>query len=290
MLGRAPAPATQRFEGASLKFELESKLADALKQQAQQQGVTLFMLLLASFQTLLNRQSGQSGISIGVPGAGRSRLETEGLIGFFINTQVLRVQVDERATFAELLEQVKDVIGGAQSHQELPFEHLVDALLPERNLAHNPLFQFKINQHVAAGDASRKRLGTLEVEGFAREGGDARFDLAFDFSDKPDGIEGYFTYATDLFEQATIQRLADSLRRVLDVLSDQAGVQVYSGNFLDGSLQGASGRPYHAHAAICIEPQAYPDAMNQPALPDITLQPGAVYRNRIRYRFSKDTP
>ncbi|MDY1032925.1 aldose epimerase family protein [Stenotrophomonas sp. CFBP8980] len=78
--------------------------------------------------------------------------------------------------------------------------------------------------------------------------------------------------------------------RVLDVLSDQAGVQVYSGNFLDGSLQGASGRPYHAHAAICIEPQAYPDAMNQPALPDITLQPGAVYRNRIRYRFSKDTP
>ena len=80
------------------------------------------------------------------------------------------------------------------------------------------------------------------------------------------------------------------LGRVLDVLSDQAGVQVYSGNFLDGSLQGASGRPYHAHAAICIEPQAYPDAMNQPALPDITLQPGAVYRNRIRYRFSKDTP
>jgi len=78
--------------------------------------------------------------------------------------------------------------------------------------------------------------------------------------------------------------------RVLDVSSDQAGVQVYSGNFLDGNLQGASGRPYHARAAICIEPQAFPDAMNQPSFPDITLQPGAVYRNRIRYRFSKDTP
>lgn len=77
--------------------------------------------------------------------------------------------------------------------------------------------------------------------------------------------------------------------RVLDVLSDQPGVQVYSGSFLDGSLQGASGRPYQARAALCIEPQAYPDAMNQPAFPDITLQPGAVYRNRIRYRFSKDT-
>lgn len=110
------------------------------------------------------------------------------------------------------------MIGGAQSHQELPFEHLVDALLPERNLAHNPLFQFKINQHVAASDAGRKRLGALEVEGFARDGGDARFDLAFDFSDKADGIEGYFTYANDLFEQATIERMAASLRQVLDAL------------------------------------------------------------------------
>lgn len=78
--------------------------------------------------------------------------------------------------------------------------------------------------------------------------------------------------------------------RVLEVLSDQPGVQVYSGNFLDGSLRGASGRPYHARGAICLEPQGYPDAANQPGFPPITLQPGAVYRNRIRYRFSKDTP
>ncbi|RCL26006.1 non-ribosomal peptide synthetase, partial [Pseudomonas sp. AFG_SD02_1510_Pfu_092] len=211
-------PATPSQRGAVLRVDIGSAQAEALRSQARKGGHTLFGLVLAAMAVVLSRYSGQADIRIGAPNAGRNRQELEGLIGFFINTQVLRVQVDERATFAALLEQVKDVIGGAQSHQELPFEHLVDALLPERNLAHNPLFQFKINQHVAASDTGRKRLGALEVEGFARDGGDARFDLAFDFSDKADGIEGYFTYATDLFQQATIERMAASLRQVLDAL------------------------------------------------------------------------
>ncbi|WP_144174658.1 non-ribosomal peptide synthetase [Pseudomonas sp. Kh13] len=211
-------PATPSQRGAVVRVDIGAEQAEALRSQARQGGHTLFVLILAAMAVVLSRYSGQADIRIGAPNAGRNRKELEGLIGFFINTQVLRVQVDERATFAALLEQVKEVIGGAQSHQELPFEHLVDALLPERNLAHNPLFQFKINQHVAASDAGRKRLGALEVEGFARDGGDARFDLAFDFSDKADGIEGYFTYATDLFEQATIERMAASLRQVLDAL------------------------------------------------------------------------
>ncbi|CAM3778179.1 Linear gramicidin synthase subunit D [Pseudomonas reidholzensis] len=212
-------PATPSYRGAVVKLQIAAEQAEALRAQARKGGQTLFGLMLAAMAVVLSRYSGQSDIRIGAPNAGRNRQELEGLIGFFINTQVLRVQVDERATFAELLEQVKAVIGGAQSHQELPFEHLVDALLPERNLAHNPLFQFKINQHVAGSQPARKRLGSLEVESFAREGGDARFDLAFDFSDKADGIEGYFTYATDLFEAATIERLAASLRKVLEVLT-----------------------------------------------------------------------
>ncbi|WP_447739002.1 non-ribosomal peptide synthase/polyketide synthase [Pseudomonas laurentiana] len=211
-------PATPSQRGAVVRVDIGGEQAEALRSQARKGGHTLFVLVLAAVAVVLSRYSGQADIRIGAPNAGRNRKELEGLIGFFINTQVLRVQVDERATFAALLEQVKEVIGGAQSHQELPFEHLVDALLPERNLAHNPLFQFKINQHVAASDAGRKRLGALEVEGFARDGGDARFDLAFDFSDKADGIEGYFTYATDLFEQATIERMAGSLRQVLNAL------------------------------------------------------------------------
>ncbi|MBV4490401.1 non-ribosomal peptide synthetase [Pseudomonas oryzicola] len=212
-------PATPSQRGAVLRVAIAGEQAEALRSQARKGGYTVFVLVLAAMAVVLSRYSGQADIRIGAPNAGRNRKELEGLIGFFINTQVLRVQVDERATFAALLEQVKAVIGAAQSHQELPFEHLVDALLPERNLAHNPLFQFKINQHVAASDAGRKRLGTLEVEGFVRDGGDARFDLAFDFSDKADGIEGYFTYATELFERATIERMAGSLRRVLDALA-----------------------------------------------------------------------
>ncbi|WP_406819561.1 amino acid adenylation domain-containing protein [Pseudomonas sp. KnCO4] len=212
-------PATPSQQGAVLRVDIPGAQAEALRSQARKGGYTVFVLLLAAMAVVLSRYSGQADIRIGAPNAGRNRKELEGLIGFFINTQVLRVQVDERATFAALLAQVQAVIGAAQSHQELPFEQLVDALLPERNLAHNPLFQFKINQHVAARDAGRKRLGTLEVEGFARNDGDARFDLAFDFSDKADGIEGYFTYATELFEQATIERMAGSLRRVLDALT-----------------------------------------------------------------------
>ncbi|KPX25306.1 hypothetical protein ALO70_102589, partial [Pseudomonas amygdali pv. eriobotryae] len=120
-------------------------------------------------------------------------------MGFFINTQVLRVQVDEQQSFAQLLDQVKQVVTGAQSHQELPFEHLVDALAPERNLGHNPLFQFKINQHVLAADDSGQRVSDLTVDEFPIGSSDARFDLAFDFTDTPRGIRGYFTYATDLF-------------------------------------------------------------------------------------------
>ncbi|WP_236707549.1 non-ribosomal peptide synthetase, partial [Pseudomonas sp. Leaf58] len=211
-------PATPSQRGAVVRVDIGAEQAEALRSQARKAGHTLFVLVLAAVAVVLSRYSGQADIRIGAPNAGRNRKELEGLIGFFINTQVLRVQVDERATFAALLAQCRDVIGGAQSHQELPFEHLVDALLPERNLAHNPLFQFKINQHVAASDTGRKRLGPLEVAGFARDGGDARFDLAFDFSDKADGIEGYFTYATDLFERATIERMAGSLRQVLNAL------------------------------------------------------------------------
>ena len=211
-------PATPSQRGAVVRVDIAGERAEALRSLARKGGHTLFVLVLAAMAVVLSRYSGQADIRIGAPNAGRNRKELEGLIGFFINTQVLRVQVDERATFTALLEQVKEVIGGAQSHQELPFEHLVDALLPERNLAHNPLFQFKINQHVATSEAGRQRLGALEVEGFARDGGDARFDLAFDFADKADGIEGYFTFATDLFEQATIERMAVSLRQVLEAL------------------------------------------------------------------------
>ena len=208
--------------GARVNLDVPEMLSARLKTLARHNGQTLFMLTVAALALVLSRFSGQSDIRIGAPNAGRTRSELEGLIGFFVNTQVLRVQVDERQTFAELLDQVKEVVTGAQSHQELPFEHLVDALLPERSSSHNPLFQFKINQHVYSARQTadaRQELAGLSVAEFATDAQDARFDLAFDFTDTPDGLRGYFTYATDLFERATIERIANALHQTLQALA-----------------------------------------------------------------------
>ncbi|MCQ9473778.1 amino acid adenylation domain-containing protein, partial [Pseudomonas alliivorans] len=214
-------PLQPSHRGAMVRVDLSEQLSTQLKNLARGRGQTIFMQVLAALSVVLSRFSGQADIRIGAPNAGRTRSELEGLIGFFINTQVLRVQVDERQSFAALLDQVKEVVSNAQSHQELPFEHLVDALAPERNLGHNPLFQFKINQHVYAAeqtDASRQSLSGLSVSEFPVGAGDARFDLAFDFTDTPGGLRGYFTYATDLFEACTIERIADALRETLQAL------------------------------------------------------------------------
>ncbi|KEZ24735.1 MULTISPECIES: amino acid adenylation domain-containing protein [Pseudomonas syringae group genomosp. 2] len=213
-----PRPLQPSQRGATVRVDVPEQLSAQLKSLARNSGQTLFMLTLAALSVVLSRFSGQADIRIGAPNAGRTRSELEGLIGFFINTQVLRVQVDEQQSFAQLLDQVKQVVTGAQSHQELPFEHLVDALAPERNLGHNPLFQFKINQHVLAADDSGQRVSGLTVDEFPIGSSDARFDLAFDFTDTPGGIRGYFTYATDLFEPSTIERMAEALRAVLQAL------------------------------------------------------------------------
>ncbi|MGE8408413.1 MAG: amino acid adenylation domain-containing protein, partial [Pseudomonas sp.] len=219
-------PARPSHRGAVVRADVPEHLALQLKTLARNHGVTLFMLTLAAVAVVLSRYSGQADIRIGAPNAGRTRNELEGLIGFFINTQVLRVQVDERQTFAQLLDQVKQVVSGAQSHQELPFEHLVDALAPERNLGHNPLFQFKINQQVFTadeGDASTRGNAGLTVDKYAFGATDARFDLAYDFIDTPTGLRGYFIYATDLFEAATIERIVASLHAVLANLVAHSG-------------------------------------------------------------------
>ncbi|PJI70434.1 condensation domain-containing protein, partial [Pseudomonas asiatica] len=159
-----PRPAVPSHQGARWPIELGNELAANLKRVAQQQNVTPFMLLLASFQTLLHRYSGQADIRVGVPTANRNRVETERLIGFFVNTQVLRAEFDMQLTFGELLQQVKQRVLGAQAHQDLPFEQLVEALQPERNLGHNPLFQVLYN-HQTELKGSQHRLPGLEMSG-----------------------------------------------------------------------------------------------------------------------------
>ncbi|MDR9754670.1 amino acid adenylation domain-containing protein [Pseudomonas sp. SZMC_28357] len=208
-------PARRSAQGANLVLNVERKLLAELRQCAQQQQVTLFMLLLASFQTLLHRQSGQATINVGVPSAGRSRLETEGLIGFFINTQVLRAEINGQQPFSALLQQVKQRVLGAQDHQDLPFEQLVDALQPDRSLNHSPLFQVIYNHQQQLGERVERTVGPLQIERLRWEQHATQFDLMLDTQEQGDQLDASLTYATDLYDAASMQRLAEQWLHLL---------------------------------------------------------------------------
>jgi len=146
-----PRPPTQSFRGATNSFVFPSSLSESLNRLSQANGVTLFMTLLASWQTLLSRYSGQEDVVVGTPIANRNRAETEQLIGFFVNMLVLRTDLSGKPTFRELLVRVKEVALGAYAHQDLPFEKLVEELQPGRDLSRSPLFQvmFAVSEHSA---------------------------------------------------------------------------------------------------------------------------------------------
>ncbi|AVO54972.1 non-ribosomal peptide synthase/polyketide synthase [Ectopseudomonas mendocina] len=220
-----PRPAVQNHAGASLNIELSDELCQSLKRLAQEQGVTLFMLLLASFQTLLHRYSGQSDIRVGVPIANRTRVETERLIGFFVNTQVLKAEFDLNTRFDALLQQVKRTALEAQAHQDLPFEQLVEALQPQRSLSHSPLFQVMYN-HQSAGKDATLELPELCVEVLGRSSATAQFDLTLDTYESGDGLSASLIYATSLFERETVERLALHWRNLLEAICREAGQRV----------------------------------------------------------------
>ncbi|KEA38954.1 hypothetical protein CR64_37590, partial [Pseudomonas aeruginosa] len=186
-------PAQASGRGQRLDMALPVSLSEELLACARREGVTPFMLLLASFQVLLKRYSGQSDIRVGVPIANRNRAEVERLIGFFVNTQVLRCQVDAGLAFRDLLGRVREAALGAQAHQDLPFEQLVDALQPERNLSHSPLFQVMYNHQ--SGERQDAQVDGLHIESFAWDGAAAQFDLALDTWETPDGLGAALTYA-----------------------------------------------------------------------------------------------
>src|SRR5262249_3795253 len=136
-----PRPALETFRGARVTLHVNAALTAALKRLSQQAEVTLFMTLLAAFQTLLGRYSGQTDIAVGTGLAGRPYQEVEGLIGFFVNTLVMRADLAAHTTFQALLHHVRQVVLDGMRHQEVPFEHIVQALQPDRSIGYNPLFQ-----------------------------------------------------------------------------------------------------------------------------------------------------
>ncbi|WP_460408917.1 amino acid adenylation domain-containing protein [Pseudomonas amygdali] len=243
-----PRPVVQSHAGARLAVELAPALIDDLKQVARQQGVTLFMLLLASFQTLLHRHSGQPDIRVGVPIANRTRAETEGLIGFFVNTQVLRAEFDLHTTFSELLQQVKHAALQAQAHQELPFEQLVEALQPQRSLSHSPLFQVMFN-HQSQASAEVRALPGLQVEALTSESYPAQFDLTLNTAEHDGGLSAGLTYATALFERSTIERMAGHWLALLQAICANAGQRIAEVPMLDAAEQQQIVRDWNATAA-----------------------------------------
>ncbi|BAN48012.1 non-ribosomal peptide synthase/polyketide synthase [Metapseudomonas resinovorans] len=210
-----PRPAQPSQRGARLDFALDAATVAGLKALARRRGVTLFMLLLASFQTLLHRYSGQRDFCVGVPVGNRNRAETRGLIGFFVNTQVLRAELDGRLPFARLLERTRDAVLGAQDHQELPFERLVQALQGGRSLSHNPLFQVMVNHQQSKPGALDSALPGLQVQGLDWSGRTTQFDLQLDTHEEGERLLASLTYATDLFDASRIERLARHWRNLL---------------------------------------------------------------------------
>ncbi|ROL65831.1 non-ribosomal peptide synthetase, partial [Pseudomonas chlororaphis] len=241
-----PRPAQQSFRGARLDLPLPERLAEHLKALARSEGVTLFMLLLASFQTLLHRYSGQADIRVGVPIANRNRAETESLIGFFVNTQVLKAEIDSQGRFRDFLQQVKQASLGAQAHQDLPFEQLVEALQPGRSLSHSPLFQVLFN-HQAATHEETRQLPGLVIEDLSWAGHTAQFDLTLDTHESANGIWASLTYATDVFDPTTVQRMAQHWHTLLQGVVDDPSQRISQLPLQDRQEQAAIVQDWNRH-------------------------------------------
>ncbi len=205
-------PLEQSYRGATYHFTFPPSLTASLKQLSQRQSVTLFMLLLAAFKVLLHRHSGQRDLCVGTPVANRIPVETEGLIGCFVNTLVLRTVLSGNPPFTDFLAQVREVCLGAQAHQSLPFERLVDELQPVRDLSHSPLFQVLFALQNMAGQATQ--VPGLEISPLEAENPSAKFDLSLDIMEEA-GLGAVLEYSTDLFDRDTIGRMAGHYRRLL---------------------------------------------------------------------------
>jgi amino acid adenylation domain-containing protein/FkbM family methyltransferase len=212
-----PRSAVPSYRGAAQTFLLEPELSAALRKLSKQEGMTLFMTLLAAFQTLLYRSTGHEDIVVGTPVANRNRLELEGLIGFFVNTLALRNQLSADISFRGLLHQVRETALAAYSHDQVPFEKLVAELSPKRAAGQNPLFQtwFFLDNGISSNDQIFPGIISSSVKSDLLH---ARMDIALTMTANSDTIAGTFTYATDLFEHKTITILIEQFRSLLQAV------------------------------------------------------------------------
>ena len=208
-----PRPARQSFCGASMPVALSESLTEAINELSGREGVTQYMTLLAAYNVLLYRYSNQEDILVGSPIAHRHHAEVESLIGYFVNTFVLRTDLSGKPTFRELLHRVRDVCIGAYTYQELPFEKLVGELQPERDLSRNPLFQVMfILQNAPRPEAD---VSTINLQSYNVDTATSKFDLTLSLREREGKLVGFFEYSTDLFDCSTIERMAGHFQTLL---------------------------------------------------------------------------
>ncbi|MFJ4396907.1 non-ribosomal peptide synthetase [Pseudomonas sp. NPDC089396] len=225
-----PRSSQQTNHAARLNLKVPAKLTEALKGLAREQQTSLFMVLLAAWQGLLHRYTGQADIRVGVPNANRPRQETQGMVGFFINTQVLRAQLDSRQPFAQLLAQVRQTTLDAQAHQDLPFEQLLEALPEAREQG---LFQVMFN-HQQRDLSALRRLPGLLAEELPWHSREAKFDLQLHSEEDHQGrLSLAFDYAAELFERGTVERLAQHLLALLAQVCAQPQLALGDVDLLD---------------------------------------------------------
>jgi len=211
-----PRPERQSFEGAISRFQLSPELTIALKAICRKEGVTLFMVLLAGYQILLSRLSGQEQVVVGTDSANRFSVETERMIGFFINLLALKTNFEGNPTFRDVLAQVRETTLACYAHQEMPFDKIVEELRPDRNLSHNPIVQVLFVMQNAP--VASKDFCGLRLSGFGASIDKSKFDIAVFAAERGNTVEGAWVYSTELFESETIERMA----RMFSTLLSQA--------------------------------------------------------------------
>jgi len=228
-----PRPPGQTFRGSKQCFFVPKALTERLKAISREEGTTLFMTLLAAFQTLIHRYTGQDDIIVGSPVAGRNRMDVEGLIGFFVNTLMLRTDFCGDPNFRELLGRVRKVALDAYAHQDLPFEKLVEELHPHRSSSHSPLFQVLFVLQNAPTRALR--LTGLTTTPLKVESETATFDLSLVIDEEVNSLKGTIEYNTDLFNEGTVSRMIGHLQTLLEHIVSDPGTPISRLALLTGS-------------------------------------------------------
>jgi amino acid adenylation domain-containing protein len=219
-----PRPVAQSYRGAMSRSSFPRSLTEKLHELSRREGVTLYMTLLAAFQTLLFRYSGQEDFTVGSPIANRIHSEIEDLIGFFVNTLVMRGDLSGNPSFRELLQRVRDTALGAYSNQDLPFEKLVEVMQPERDLGRMPLFQVLfVLQNAPQTDF---QLPGIEITGMNVHNGTSKFDIGIFMFEKPEGLVCNIEYSTELFDATTMQRLLRHYRVLLEAIVQDPSLRV----------------------------------------------------------------